>query len=41
MNENTSYLIKNWLNKNVSDFTVYIIKFIWFKKFDHINLTMY
>ena len=27
--------------KNVSNFAVYIIKFIWFDKFDQINLTVY
>ena len=30
-----------WSNKNVSHFAVYIIKFIWFNKFDLINLTVY
>ena len=30
-----------WSNKNVSNFAVYIIKLIWFNKFDQINLTVY
>ena len=30
-----------WSKKNVSHFVVYIIKFIWFSKFDQINLTVY
>ena len=32
---------KNWSNKNVSNFALEIIKFIWFNKSDQINLTVY
>ena len=28
-------------NKNASNFALYIIKFIWFNKFDQINVTVY
>ena len=41
MNKNTFYFLKNLIKKNVSNFAVYIIKFIWFDKFDQINLTVY
>ena len=30
-----------WSNKNVSNFALYIIKFIWFNEFDQINLAVY
>ena len=36
----THPILKNWSNKNVSNFGVCIIKFIWFNKFDPINLTV-
>ena len=41
MNDNASFFLKIWSTKNDSDFALYIIKFIWFNKFDQINLTMY
>ena len=35
-----SYFLKIWSNKNLSNFDVYIIKSIWFKKFDQIKGTV-
>ena len=40
MNKNTSYFFKKIDWKNVSCVAVHI-KFIWFDKFDQINLTVY
>ena len=40
MNKNMSYFCRFDL-KNVSNFAVYIVKFIWFDKLDQINLTVY
>ena len=41
MNENKSYSLKIWSNKNIPNFAVNISKFSWFNKFDQIKLTVH
>ena len=41
MYQKKPYFLKTWSNKNVSNFAVYIIRFIWLNKFDQIYLTVY
>ena len=41
MNDNMSYIKNIWSNKNVLNFAVYIMKFIWCNKYDQIILVVY